>query len=1047
MDEEELEIVFCYERAARARRVLWAASIAEQAGGADTPEAWALLFREIEGEGLLLEQAEAFQSFARPLETLERYILPAVLRLGDEVRFLRYGAMAATLRGLAENLFAAGVLPALMKGGRESMARDLAARLPSLAARAEAAAALAAASSQSPEEAQELERQALDALSRIQQPGDEASARDLAAALRGVAQHLPSRLQAHGARYLEDLSPWPTLREDVRQAIIGAWLRRGEAPNEAFWSLLLESPDPTAWLDDLPRRLGELVSSEELRERLARLPEAWAPLSQRCLAAALGHAAREGFETEALELWRRAGEPYAIFTQEACRHLGRAFLKRLGETELSAFEKALHPRERARVYLVVAEETKDPTMSERVRQLLEAEKTVPADPSLQLRLLEISAADMSGSLKRPLTRVAIQLESLGFEVPVEDLARYLDLVARVLPRRLAGAVDTLLASRVGTREILLGLARQARQEATLHELLRRAEVLAAKVADDGAQGFRLRAELLIALGCRLNEAEARPAVISEVLSRLLPEESDELWSALAETHHAHGRRRQAAEAARRIESPSRRLAALLRYLEEPDPEALSPQNLFRAAADVSDLEDELRALAVLQELPTEPALLGQRITSEVRSYPRRLLALADLAHHTLDFERRTLPASRRDRLAAVLPLKGALGVVESEAWLSAFTPELVALGSVFGPRHALAEHQEAAERLLGLTTVAWLDRRDALEALLSRLTRHAPEGPAFSPEVTAAAAWLGRFYRWLARRIADDGIKEARQDLSVLLVASFEALPQGIRETLQHPRLRFWAGLLHRLPGGYLVWQAVNRFRQVLRKGTQGSGAAESTWPSSWPPPPLDRKVLPLLWAHPAARRRTARRCLSSPTGLNARGEALSYLLAAREPQLAAKLASGLSPEGRRDAHLLRMTRHRWLASASTDLPLASGEENLRRQQLWAVPDRVDFLGELGSLVRRGALDLWHPEQIPLRRQLWRLGSREASSGLGAEAVAAFAASGREGGSRALLWWLNSVLAPELGAESPARRQKLTELLEALEASKRLGPVEGPRPS
>jgi hypothetical protein len=800
-------------RAARLEALARIEHLPAHASAAETPEARRQLFRALEQDTLLLAQIEHRQSFELAAETLEQHALPAALDLNDPERFLRYGAMALTLRSLAEALATAGALPALVRAGRLALARNLAAQLPSEPARLGAEASVLAAWPQEPARAATLDR-LLERLDALAWPSDELSAATFADALQQTAVTLAAELAPRWPGWLARLEPWPALA-GATQGELAKSLLAQPSEEPTLWTWLARCPAAhrpslTAWAAASYR-----VPSTCLAQ-LGLLDESWAEERRLALAALLGAVAAHD-AAAASQLRDELGRPLAALASEAALDLAAPFLGLLCAADADELATRLGPL------------------------------------AGLLALYRATAAPTQATLEAGWRWLAPRLA----EVRGRHLALYLDLVDALTPRRLVRELELVFASPAGREEVLVELAATTRSLALLERLHAKAELYSAMVTDSAAAGFELRARLLAQLGARLAVLAPETDPVARTLARLLPEEEDAFRELLAEVLVTAGRPAEAIAAGAGIRSPARRLTLRLRLEPPPAAQELTPAALYASVVDLSRLEDEIASLLALHEAPSEPPSPETGPLATVQHLHRRWLALADRARHTLDFEKATLLPFRRDPAAALLPLREALGVIESPSWLAAFTPELVALGSHSAEPLARAELREGLERLLDYEDVPWSERARAIRAIL------------------ASQALIG------------------------------------------HKERTRW---LERSP----VWARLGERGLTLeRRATQG--------------------------------------------------------------------ASGFDVDA------------------------------------------------LGARVLRGTADPWHPDEIPTRRSLWQRGPLASMPTLGRAAVGAFKGAGRAGAERGLLWWLNAVLAPQLGQPRPDRSPIESPLSGALRRARALG--------
>ncbi|MGD2116012.1 MAG: hypothetical protein PVG07_13220, partial [Acidobacteriota bacterium] len=1030
-------------------------------------------------------------------------MLPATVRLGDWDRFFRYLLTAATLRDLARTLDDPTILQALARSGRLALAEALVGRLADPADRARGWAVLAAVPSPAEPEFQRLVtalQAELDGIAEtpstvdsVDLVGDEALRRR-SEALASAGRLLAPRLRARWTGWIAPLDACPELADRVRSAVVKGFFDAGHADADEPWTLLAEVRDSEVLVRLLPGLLARAAAAEPGGDPLhwldvvrARLPQTEAdPRIPWSVGLALLGGLDQGAADAAAE-WRRLrdrlrnrlragpGGAAAAPWDRKLLEQGSALWPRLTDDQLRELESELdHPSSTAHLRVLVAEGRRDPgSFRQALTILLEVPDGVER-LSLYLRTLGSlrgAAGPPAREIRSRVKALLVHLAEIQYAVAPEDLCRALDLVARYLPRRLRRTVDGALAAPGSSASTLRSLAGLGEEKRLLEELLTRAETYAAMAAANAAEGFELRAQVLIRLACRLLGQGAEPdPLLTGVADRLLPEEEDRLRAEAARAVAAE--RPELAEGlCSGIRDRRLRLRTRLEVLppgagrsEEGD--LVAPENLYRAAVRFDAVEDELWTLGGLLQEPEEPAALARTLFEEVRSPGRRIEALAALARHGLRHQERRRRPGPRDRLAAVLPLKESLGVVESDPWLLALTPELVSIGSHLGAREAVAELQEAFERVAEMDSVPWDRRERVLIELLGRI-----EPLFFSDEpaepVDAPLAHVPRTER--ARRAAELVIWLARLPLRI------EGRPAG-----RHLRER-WHRLLPVLTAiGERVERRLPR-RGSLRRVLDGLGslragpaaALEDSARRGREWSPEHREVFELCLASPEERRERLRERLGATRRLDGGNgpvepetapswtlsliRSWAWLLAGgeEEPAIGTALLARLDPGPGRDRTVLELVRSAPISggTASELVGLLPAEDGAVRSE-WTVrlglrfPEEVaetDWLAAVADLVARDRLDPADPATLPVRRKLWTTGSDRAAAELGDAALRALATGGGAGGQRAARWFLGACVKPRLGEAAPAEAHRRWERMRrALERARTLRTKDDP---
>jgi len=1015
----------------------------------DEPEDLRAFFERLESDGFLARQAELPGGFETGGRQIERHILPATVRAGDWERFFRYLLTACSLRSLGRTLDDPTILQALARSGRRPLAEALVGRLPEPAARARGWAVLAAASSPVDpafERLAEAFRAELDRMPEGTDPESPGVTEGWVDALETAGRALAPLLRARWSGWIERLAVETARADRVRLAVAEGFFDAGEPDAPELWEVLATVEDLEELARFLPERLARAEKSDPLRwldtvrERLPRVEDD--PRSLWSIGLALV-SRRDG---DVGEGWHhlRTVLPPAPWSAELLER-GAAVWPRLAEEDLDALASGLErPDQAARLKLLVLEGRAGLDEYRATLSLLVDLDAGDEILSLYLRALRAAPPEVEREARSRVKGVLAHLSDLQYAVSPEDLGRALDLAAAHLPlRRLRRTLDAAFGAPGSNSRTLRLVAEAAEEDGLLEELLKRAETYAAMVAADAAEGFELRGDLLILLGCRMVERGAETAILEEVAGRLLPEEEDRLRATAARvvarnvSGSGFGDAKRLCEG---IRNPGLRLRVHLEILPaEADPgELVAPGRLYEVAARWSGVEDTLRTLSGLLDEPRQPARLAAERFDGIEGPGRRVEALADLARHALAYQTRRYRSGRQDRLAAILPLKEGLGVVESDDWLVSLTPELVSIGAHLGARQAVAEVQEAFERVSGLEAVSWEGREAVLIEILGRievlfLGKGAPV-PLGRTAQRARQERLRQLLVWLVRlpeRAGETSAGELLRGRWHRLLPVLTAVSERI-DTRTGPGKTWLSSVL---PSSWL-----DRFRPALRTVLEASVRLARGWTSE------HQDVIDLCMASTKERQNVADRLLGTGSDRGEPGtvRGLAWLLADEDPDRASALLGRLEPGPERDRVVLEFLRS---ASVSGEhvgalLGLLSAGDGPGRSwgRVWlglrdrdAVDDEA-WSAAVAELVAHDRLDPAEPETIPVRRRLWTV-RPEAGQGLPAwvglaeAARGALAVGGAAGGERAARLFLNAYVRPRPGqvASSDAfeRRQQM----------------------
>jgi len=1044
------------------------------------------IFQLIERRPYLVRQATYASGFQAGSQNLEEHVLPAAIAEGDWQRFLRYSLVALNLREIASALAEEPILRSLVRLGHQQLARNLVGQVADPLVRVRGRAVILATAGPDPESEGEI-RRIVEDLGETPALAGEADAEAWLATLRTLARLLdPARFRRSWPDWIGRLEPGggsdaeiERSRERVRQAwraVAESWIGRDAGVDSGVWQAIAAMDDPEGLASFLPRRLAA-AGEESYLDR--PLPPPFDDDRRLLCHVRLALLARRRDEPETLE------RAWALLTGDTVRwtptlaEAGRELWSRLGSERLRELAGEVEDPVARAALLVVAlevssEESGDLGRENVVGDALRALEAIE-DGAIQLPwvLRYLKAEPPSSARKGRVWRVARHLERCRYAAGAEDLARFFDLVAAELPAaELHRQLESFSWSPSSSPARLRKVAAAVGEERAVAAIFERAEELAAAVGTTSAEGFGLRGELLLGPASRLFVRTQTEDTLREAARRLLPEEEDRLWEATVEelmgayeqgVEKAPRSPEHARELAGRIRSPRRRFLARLRAttgvaeLEEWLPADELPARLYAAVATTGVAEDELHALAPLRQPPLGPAALAREHLDAIGEPDRRIRALIDLAHHALTFQCRRFP-SRRDPEAALQPLAEAVGGPASAEGLLALTPELAAVGARAGAERGVAELQEATLRILRLEAAAPEERLEVLAALIARagwilLSEDGP--PPDLPPLPRCRA-VASFFRWLVQLpersdVAGDGSAESRERWSKILpvlLATADHLPPVARAHLLHPvRTRLllgWFPTFTRWVGVERAWNLLRRVERLApaalrrRFGTpwiQGASAFGS-WTTD-----DQRPILELYFEGDGEKLRVRARGVVEDSDPGPREvELLAHLLAARAPEVVPDLLNRLPPGAELDALCRRLVRHRWLPAEQVEELFGrfeDGDRTLLAMKLWhgLGRKRPDWVDGLAKLLGTGGLGPFDPDHGFLRRRLRRNATDEALRPLAEAIRESFQQSGKDGGERALRWWLDAYL----GAAGGPGRFAATET--AIRRARSLGPL------
>lgn len=956
---------------------------------------WPRLFELVEQRGFLADQADWFGGFERPGEDVEEHVLRAAIEARDWERFIRFAAVAANLRALAEDLVDPDILRALATGGRVVLAQDLAARLTHPVARGEAHTVIAMACGRGHPVFGEL----LQEIARTLQAAEATERRS--PALVAIARQLGPELDTLWPVCIPRLAPAQEDADLVWQALAAAWLDRGDIQAPGLWRALAEIRDPHRILEVAPEHLADLgpEDPEEVLDKLRPLLGAEEDVRRRAVSLFLGRLA-ESRPEEALAAWegwtKSEAIPWSAALVEACRGI----LVRLDPDRLEELCASIDDvSARAALRIVNLESRPDERRAASALAVLQE----AADDGLHWSLRYVaSAPEPEGELPRKLGSIAGYLYELRYEAPPRDLRLFLDLVARLRPDELKAHLEGVVWSPASRPETLLTLASETESERLAELLLENTERYAAAVAPTAVEGFQLRKDLLIRIAARLCSFRGNTEILDDAIGRLLPEEEDELRTVLAP-------RLESREIAEGIYDRRRRLLTLLETIPPGDAnrDLLAARSLYAAVARVDAIEDELRGLATLLQPPLDLSDLADKQIGAIRDPGIRLQALLRLAWHSIAFQE-SFYGGRPDRAAAIEMVRSAF-TADTDARLVSLTPQVAELGAQAGGARAVAELQEAARRLVRLDSASWQERLEALERLLACIP----------------SLFLGRGDR--------RGAKRAAEVLEAVARLPFQSDAGAAQEEIQsrwHEVLPIAVAVLDRLPD-----KPAARVRRILQSVL------------SFPVPPVQKRVFELCVLPSEERLREIDRRLREPDLDLEEARAIPYLLSARAPERISMALERLSADAERDSSVLRLVRNGWLPFEQITVlqPLLSSSEAGQRLEVWSSQNADTWCSALAALSARGEVDPAAPGDEPLLRRLWERSSPESLQILARSVLEALRTGGRQRGETALRLWLHAWLSPKLGAAKREPQELAEELGSSLSRALELAPAGQPR--
>jgi hypothetical protein len=929
------------------------------------------LFQKIEAHPFFADQATCSGGFRRSSEDIEEHILPLILQSEDWERFLRYGSLAVNLRRIADDLADPDLLPVLARSGHMTLALDAAARISDPVQRALGRAALAASldADKRKDLIEEL-RSDLKSLPPAETPEKE-DARIAALVQIGLllGSEIKLSLGLHETR--------PGLLRLSTAA--GALQHEGGLDTQA-WAILREIQEEQVLARYLPDLLGNAAATVDP----ARLLDLLSTLSLgtetlwACRLAILATQARSSPQ-EARESWEALNASPPLPWSISLIELGGPLFAILPES----WKPALHDATAQTALRVVLLEHRPSEAMDAAAQSA-IERLAPGPERLHWLLRRTAASPTTEKRRSKEVRdIGRQIFRQRYQAPPDDLRRYLELVTRCLPEEIQRRVEDVVLSPGGGASLLFHLAQTTHSPALLKHLFQQAETyLAALIGLPELEGHRLWQSLMLQLTPRLCALEGNLTHFEQVAEKL--RDSDELAARVTGALAAAGHMELAARAGAQIRSGHLRLATHLRWLSEaPDSSRnLQPEPLYNSLASVAALEDEWLGLAALQD-PDTPAILFQRYLDRIGDRDIQALSVFRLARHALDHQAATGNGGREGEL--VLQMLGqALGAIQSDARLAALTPWLPMLVAQVDPLRAAEEHREAFAHLIGLHTVPWPDRRDAIEKLLTSLGSCLFAGGTSPRQEQRASELFGELETVLAEGIPGQE-EEAAADLLPMLIASLELLPAGVAAARKHPlgsRLRFGE-------------TASEQVRALCLASAEERARALEEWKDTEPPSRL--------------------------------AQAVAYLLLAQGPEQVSARIDSWPAKPWRDDLCRRLAVHGWVTGNAArelvekigDFSVAQEAELLIKMTSLMIEDRTHWLERVASRAADDGVDPSDPSWTPLLKEIWKSDPRQGRTILGEAVLAALGRGAPQTAETTLRLWLHAHLTPLDGDASP----------------------------
>ncbi|HSK79199.1 MAG TPA: hypothetical protein VLQ45_22285, partial [Thermoanaerobaculia bacterium] len=398
-------------------------------------------------------------------------------------------------------------------------------------------------------------------------------------------------------------------------------------------------------------------------------------------------------------------------------------------------------------------------------------------------------------------------------------------------------------------------------------------------------------------------------------------------------------------------------------------------------ASITALEDEWLGLAALHD-PDPPEILFQRYLDRIGDRDTQVIALYRLARQVLD-----RPETTRKKRQLVLQMLGqALSAMQSDARLVALTPWLPELVAHVDLHRAIEDYREAFARLLGLHTVSWPARRDAIEGLLVRLASVLLSRKAEASRWTRSVrALFVTFEETLAHGIPGQE-ESAAADLLPTLTATLERLPAEVAN-LEHP----------------------------LGSGLRFSDA--------------ESEQIRTLCQAPTEERVRALETFAGTDVPQRMAQALAFLLLREGTEKVLAWIDRCPSGSQRDDLCRRLVVQGWVTGpAAGDLLRRIVDSDLARETSVWIGDTShgagDWLPAFATLAAENEVDPSDPVWTPLLRDLWTSEPSTRRQILAEAVCAALSLEAPQTAERALRLWLHAHLSPRDHRRQPGTCDK-----------------------
>ena len=770
-------------------------------------ESWQSLFDLIDAGFFLKKKADQFQRYSDLSEDIEQYAISGAIQRQDWFRFIHYAVLAVNLRGLTDALAKEEILQALARNNQHDVAVDISTHLSHPLDRAWSRAVVAA-DSPPPHTLMGQIGTIVQHLDDTPPLLDEECAQKWSMTLMTILRYGGSECVSHLIPFINRLEPWPDIYDHLWLAVAQSLLDQiGKKEEGRFWEALQKVQDRHRRLKRIPELLKEIDPrhSGPAVRALRSLSGLDKELFWTGFAAMIGTVASDS-ATAAWSHWNRITQhdgPVPWSPDVICA--GRRFLGSLSKAHMNMLLDTLHdPTIRAAMAVVALEENSQQTNHLVAQAAVDAMPAGSERITWSLRLIRAIPATHLSARRKQLMGVARVLCQVKYNVPASDLGRFLDLMALLFPKRLPDHVACVIRVPTTSLETLREIIAASETLGLCELLFKNMSRYAASVARTEKEAFELRQAAMIRLTVTMCLKRKDLAYLREAEAFLLPQELDELYQKISLSMAEEKEFILAHKALKHIRSKSLSLTTCLRILQNP--QAMIPpfpsfdrlirfESLYDAMASTDFIEDERLALTALLERPHSPQNLIEKYLSLIRDRDRQAQAIIDLAQHTLIYQVKRYPHSRRDYQQVTNLLRQAAKLSGEDEALISVTPNLVKLAAKARGVHAVAEYAEAIQRVAALESVPWERRFKTLRILFSQMPAVLFSDPDLNREQmrSRCKATAELFNRWTDMSFeaefnpAAEGVDNNRHQLLSLLAATVRKMPQQVDDYLQHP--------------------------------------------------------------------------------------------------------------------------------------------------------------------------------------------------------------------------------------------------------------------